>query len=160
MKTIKIDYMGYEGEGKTVKEAKLNATKKVQSALKRLEHKPILIKMRNYSAIIYPAAYGWESKKWKDGEDPDNSGTNLNCGDQKETILDCRKHLAQLTWIIEDGLNHPGLTIEENKDLVSWFEFQIRYKKAIDQGLTDQDAFDYAGKNPSRPEIWKDVNYL
>jgi hypothetical protein len=156
MKTIKINYMDYEGEGKTIREAKIDATRKIQSALKRLEQKPVMIKMRDYSALVYPSLYGWEVRKWKDGENFNASGVNLSCTDKEGTIQDCKKHLAQLTWTIEDGLNHPDLTINENKDLSSWFEFQIRYKMATNKGMTDQDSFDYAGKNPARPEIWKE----
>lgn len=58
---IRIDYYGVEGAGKTVKEAKLDAGRKIETMLKG-DYVPEVIAFRGFVALLWREPYGWFSK--------------------------------------------------------------------------------------------------
>ena len=71
--------------------------------------------------------------------------------------------IIQQGWELGDGFRIPLRTDadkshpfhpEHVQELARWIEFQLRYRAALDRGLSDVEAHGYAGRNPVFSELW------
>lgn len=70
------------------------------------------------------------------------------------------EQLVMATWDWKkDGCAHPDATEKELKRMKDCYEFYVRNDAARRAGLNSHDAHSYAGRNPDRPELWKDKSY-
>lgn len=160
MSTVSIDYFGMHGTGRNVTEAKRDAGAQIQKAL-NLDYSPHLMTMRGFTMMVYAdprAGYvriilSDETGTMKDGTVYGAWGGS-DSWDRSARIREARMELLHLTWEHSDGMRHPLATDKENKELASYFDFQLRYRDAKSRGMNDHDAHSYAGRNPGRPELW------
>lgn len=164
MATVVIEYFGMGGSGKNVTEAKRDAGAKIEKALSG-SYNPHVLEWRGYVAIVFRCPDGW---KWRqivnphDDFDKVKTGTvygNRGDGTFEEAMNSARQSLAQCGWKPEDGKAAPSLFNPLCKvaiqEFESWAEFQCRYHHAKTVlGMNDNDSHSYAGRNPSRPELW------
>ena len=140
--TIKIEYFGMPGEGPTVKEAKLDAGRKIEAALNG-SYAPTFLTFGEYNALVWREPTGWGYRLLPSKEDT----LYASCADsQDEAIRRAKRHLAQLA--------HGSVPDEEilayvHKDDRRVIENDIRWQKEmhdlIAQGYTDQEARYIAG---------------
>lgn len=157
-KHVTVNYCGMEGSGRSVTEAKKDAARKLEQAVSG-SYEPILLSCRRYAVLVYRKPLGWD---YCTVADETGFRTSLCAGsydDNKQFIMDAaRWHLAQLAWLPADGLEAPDMVLMDmprhQREFRSWAEFQLRYRDAIRLGMSANDAHDYAGRNPARPEIW------
>lgn len=165
MQTVKIQYFGVEGSGRNVTEAKRDAGKQIERALSG-DYSPIILEYRGNAILVWrDPMSGWRSGIiFDNGEFRDHRRVSWSyCHSTKSTddaradaIASAQDRLAQLGWRPEDATNPPEFlkTRQQIADYRYWAEFQLRYSQAKAAGMPDNDAHDYAGKNPARPELW------
>ena len=162
MSTVRITYFGMEGTGRNVTEAKRDAGSKLEAAM-RGSYNPVLMSHRGWSILVWRTPSGWESTiTHEPGEfgHVRKEGTLYggSYGDKtREEVIDyAKEHLAQVSWLPEDGLVPPAFLVKRQSvsDFKTWAEFQMRYKAARERGMDDNDAHSYAGRNPGRAELW------
>ena len=156
-KRIRVNLYGQGGEGATKTEAKEQAGRLLTELVKRVQESPVFLHIQDYLCFIVPDFSGYRAITWKMGERIPTGTTYFEPIERVKVY--CRDNLAQLTWKPEYGMVHPDLTPEENKRLSCDWEFQLRYISARAAGLNDIDAHDYAGRNPSRPDVWRNANF-
>jgi hypothetical protein len=159
MTTVKVEVCGVEGAGKNVTLAKQDAMRKIRASL-ALNYNITYIRIRNMSAIVYASPSGYSSIVLPE-DLPDSKCQSLYGRGalpnetREEVVADARRNLLQLTWTAADGTRHPSATEKENRELASYFEFQLRYIEAEKRGADSNDAHSYAGRNPQTPELWQ-----
>jgi hypothetical protein len=158
---LTIKYYGVEGSGRTVTEAKKDAGRKIEIALAG-DYNPVIIVWRKHAYLIYrDPTVGWRDRLICD-EDGVRDGTVFgsfggDSMDKEYVIAEAKKHLAKLGWEEVDGQEIPSiLPFCHHRGWRDWTEFQLRYREAIRRGMNDNDAHSYAGRNPSRPELWQE----
>lgn len=69
-------------------------------------------------------------------------------------------HLAQMGQRASDPQAPLFVVNPEDRDeYCRRSRFMRRYQAALDAGLSEDDASDYAGQNPAKPDLWKDKFY-
>lgn len=157
---VRITYYGVEGEGPTMTEAKKDAGKKIEQMLDG-NYTPHVISWRGNSYLIYrEPKSGWHTKLIVCEGNIDDGEIYGTCGycNRKEAILTAKYGLAQLGWNHEDGQTIPEILGGTGKDreFLRWTEFQVRYKRAKDAGLNDNDCHAYGCEAAFR-EDWKEL---
>jgi hypothetical protein len=158
MATVRLEYYGVEGVGRTVTEAKRDAGRKIEASLAGY-YNPELLEWRGWAILLYRTPAAWHYSIVVEPTAGVRAGVVYgnfrHDRDHKEAKADALAHLAQLGWTHDDGENSPDfLSPPQAREMRSWAQFQLRYKTARDRGLTDQDCHSYAGRDPSRPELW------
>lgn len=155
MTTITLTYCGMNGQGPTVKEAKQDAARKIESLLSELDDSPIIRTITHgqdkYTMIIFRNSYRWGYELIKHGESDRTHYTSANYDSKDEALTHAFRHIAQnvftfdndgLHWIMandSDGLgNHK-----------SWALWQHRYHAWKLQGQTDEQAHALAHSWPA-----------
>lgn len=174
-KQITMDYYGMSGTGATVKEAKADASRKLQAAMEG-DYLPYLLTLRDEMAIVArDPVSGWGYRLIHSDRKPvTECWLNQGYGDSRdEVMLNCARHLI-------DNVRQVGDTFDNSPDLTAFIdalpgrkiatelrrwsasdwarsdEFQTRYRQAVAMGLSSLDCHDYAGRNPMRPELWNE----
>lgn len=156
MSTVRIDYFGMSGEGKTVTDAKRDAGRKIEAALAG-SYTPEILAWRGYAILIYREPAGWCNRLIADPERGIVEGRiwGTSYGSREEATAAAQAHLADLGWKEEDGEEPPPFL--KDRRLIADYQykarFHARYNFARRRGFSDQDAHSYAGHNPSRPEL-------
>lgn len=140
---IKIDYFGVPGEGRTVKEAKQDAGRKIEQIVQNLS--PRIYSHRGHSVVIYRTTEG----EAYDLIHPDSEGCRHSTsfgGDVEESAI---AHLLQITrqagefdipdWVPNEM--HPRLT----SDWKSNDAFQRAYRAA--EGAGEANPHQWACEN-------------
>src|SRR4051812_42854277 len=102
-KIIHLEYCGMDGSGPTVKEAKQDATRKIEALLKET-WKPIYIVCRNVSGVLWRDPHGWHFNYlfYGYGELPeaDNVFQSYSSGnrDRDEAHASALESVAQSAW--------------------------------------------------------------
>ena len=154
MNSVTVKYYGVDGTGRTVKEAKVDAGRKIEAAFDR-NYNPEIVKIGDEIGLLWATPFSYCYRIITD-----TKGIlfgSFREGEREGVKQEMRNHLLQLSWKPEYGLNHPDASKDELRDLQSWFEFQLRYKAAKSKGMSDNDAHDYAGRNPARCYLWKEA---
>ena len=160
MATVRIEYYGMDGTGKTVTEAKKNAGAKITAALAG-SYTPTILAHRGYAILVWREPDGWRTRLIADPADGirgDGGGTGFCPGDtETDAIRGAQRHLAQLGWTHDDGPEAPDFLTDrsDRADFRSWAVFQIRHRAARNYGLSPNDAHSWAGRDPSRPDLAK-----
>ena len=156
MSTVRIDYYGVEGEGRTVTDAKRDAGRKIEAALAG-SYTPEILVWRGYAILIYREPTGWCNRLIADPERGIVEGRvwGTNYGSKEEAVSYAQDHLADLGWQESDGEEPPPFLKGRKQigDYRSKVQFRQRYNFARRRGFSDCDAHSYAGHNPSRPEL-------
>lgn len=151
MAKITLEYLGVEGTGKTVKEAKLEATRKIEKLLKA-DRSPHFLSFRGESIIVWHTGASYVYKMLDNAADYSRGqkiqwGTQPLSDDIREVLAECRRHLAQICW---DGVEDmsPLLTeAKEQQQFTQWVRFQRAYQEARIQGKSETDCHQYACEN-------------
>lgn len=159
MTTVKVEVCGIEGRGRNVTLAKQDAMRKIRRSLE-LNYAVTYVRIRNLATVIFATPHGYSSVVLpEEHEEPkcQNLFGRGASGDESrdDVVADARKNLLQLTWTAKDGTSHPCATEKENRELASYFEFQLRYAEAEKRGAGSNDAHNFAGRNPQTPELWQ-----
>lgn len=142
-KTATVNLYGMEGEGRTVKEAKEDAARKIEHALNS-SYIPRLISFRGESCLIWRTPRGLNSALLHNGK---IEGICMYTTDSTDEIEESvRFQLAQLCWDEKED-SSPILGDLRAYEFTSWVRFQRRYKEATAQGKSDHEAFTYAHLN-------------
>jgi len=165
---VSIEYLGLSGTGGSLKEAKEDCVKQATAILKAEDWDPKLLTYRGQAIVVYHSMSGWQYRgiTLKDYDAAGAVfriktvyGTSGEYGDHsiksRDMVVDrALYHLAQSTWEAEDG-DKTELCISDNdrRDFASWTEFQLRYRKAKALGLTADESYAYAARDPRRPEL-------
>lgn len=148
MPKITLEYLGVEGTGRTVKEAKADAVRKIEQLLKA-DRSPYFMSFRGQHVIIWHTGTSYAYRQVNNEEDYSRGkkiqwGTQTCSDDISQVLGEIRQHLAQVCW---DGVEEmsPLLTEErEQRDFAQWQRFQIAYQDARAKGLSDTECHRYA----------------
>lgn len=141
MATVTVNYFGVSGTGRTVKEAKLDAGRKIEQSL---SHRPRVYRHKALSLFVWADPAGG-SYTITDGQD-DKSGRHL-CSASEGSFDDATqkgiRHLLSYNRPVGD-YEIPSWADSYAQGLVAeWARsdrFQVAYKEAIAAGKTDTEA--------------------
>lgn len=148
MAVITVNYFGFDGSGKTVKEAKADAARKAQAFISDAEIGAKILKLDSAYAVISRACGGWQYQIiWPDGI----SGTVAVCMGEslKDAERRVRMHVAQVLCSIPDNpLNSLIVDKTDQAEYKRWFNWQCRYREAVSSGYSDDQARQIASGTP------------
>lgn len=153
---INLTYCGMGGAGKTVKEAKQDAARKIEAVLDG-HYFPRIITYRGNSILVYRTPQAWHTTIIVDDGEPRQGVLTSSCmyETESEAASAAQLQVAQLGWKRQDGYTMPDfLTDKQKREMHTMITFWMRYQDAKAAGMNDHDAHDYAWKNPGRPELW------
>ena len=139
MPVITTTYYGVEGSGKTLREAKADAARQIEQALKG-SYTPTIIAHRGWAHLIYREPTGWH---YRNIVTPEGAREGQVWGSRaatyEEAVAAVQSDLAQLGWQPEDGQTPPEFLKDRKQvsDFRSWTRFQLRYRKVRELGLAD-----------------------
>ena len=163
LKNIKGRIVGYRAsladvyvDGATATEAIANLQGALTSrcTINRIEE--VSIQHGEYVAHVWRGFNGIESRLYHpDGHVSMQSHT----GDIETAENGVRLHIAQLCWPASNAAEVIARDDDRgHREFKGWVEFQERYSIAKARGMNSNDAHSFAGRNPSRPELWREVN--
>lgn len=167
MSKVTVEYHGVTGVGKNVTEAKRNAGEKIREMIAG-NYTPEIIAYRDCAALVWREPDGWryrlinlgDGEGLRHGPQYGTLGHWTGADGKSETMSAARYSLAQCGWSPADGTTMPEILKNADRrahdEFTSWAQFQVRYALAKARGMTEIDCHDYAGKNPMRPEVWRD----
>ena len=135
--TIKLDYFGMPGEGPTVKEAKLDAGRKIEAALKD-SYAPTFLTFGSYTALVWREPSGWGYRLLPDKEDT----LYACCQDSRpDTIRQAKRHLAQLADnVVANEAILAYVHKDDRKEIENNIRWQREMRELIAKGYTDEEA--------------------
>jgi hypothetical protein len=150
-KTVQVQYLSVYAEGATRAEAKANAERFIERAM-RASYTPVIITVHGHRGIIWrDSSAGIVSALIR--EDGSISGCHSQTSHDvpMESAAEwMRLHLGQNAWTpaVEDdeafitgiGFSHSSVADE----LRSWIAFQRRYQAALADGKSKDEAYDIA----------------
>lgn len=147
MPKITLEYYGVEGAGRTVKDARADAGRKIQAMLAG-SYTPHVVSYRAYAVLVFrEPTSGWATMiiADEDGVRFSEGGSCHGYEDQFEAMKAARMHVAQLGWAKADGLAAPALLPErEGAEFISWARFQLKYSELKASGLTETECHQQA----------------
>lgn len=148
MDKITIEYLGVQGEGKSIKEAKTDAARKLQELAKR-DPTPYIVAFRGEAIIIWHNGEGYVSRMLSGVGDC--KGSPLSWGTSHSNLIpiedilsECRQHLAQICWDGTEDMSPLLIEKQEQANFTQWVRFQRAYKDAREKGLPDAECHKYA----------------
>ena len=158
MKQITLQYYGVTGTGKTVKEAKQDAGRKIEKIVQG-DYTLRVVRTKRHTAVIWNTPDGWVSRiiTGPETQDINRVWPSAHHPEGVEEAMDrVSFHLCQLEWKPCD--TEPALELPPafKAEWDSWVVFQRRYAEARKKGMNDTEAHFYAVRNPSRPDLWAD----
>jgi hypothetical protein len=157
MSRIKLDYYGFEGAGRTVKEAKADAGAKIRAALSG-DFSPwsALTHDGQWGVIVWrEPANGWAHRLITPGGHGDRGGSyGRPDRTREEAIRDAVKHLASCAGLsaVEALVGQTGplpisyMTLSDLDDARRMEAWQERYKTGrATHGMDDTQAREFAG---------------
>jgi hypothetical protein len=145
MKTITVDYYGFTGAGRTLKEGKAAAAKQLQSFVNEAANGPAVVMIDSVAAVISRTRESWQYQLIGRGFTPQCCHPGYRTKGQAERSA--RLHVAQIICEIPDN---PRMDLIQNGDdraeHMSWFLWQCRYRQAVEKGLGDEKAREFASR--------------
>ncbi|MFI5294363.1 MAG: hypothetical protein ACHQ0Y_04990 [Thermodesulfovibrionales bacterium] len=139
MKTISMEYYGFTGKGRTVKEAKSEASRQMQSFIKDAEGGPTIVMVDTIAVVFSRIKHSWQYQLIGGEFTPQCAHSGYES--KKEAERRARMHVVQSVCIIPGNPRLDLITDEEDKkDHLRWFDWQLRYKEAKARGCSDEDA--------------------
>jgi hypothetical protein len=136
--------LGTYPEEPTKAEAEAKLAPMVQFRCEQESASVKVVALRGYVCVFTYSLEGWvETRMVQAGFE----GTLQSSSSSQQTIAEAvdsfRYHVAQLTW--DGSLNIPNYVPEaKHREFQAWAEFQLRYKTATNQGMTDGAAREWA----------------
>lgn len=144
---VKIEYFGFEGTGRTMKDAKADAGKKI-SALHNGSWTPVIISWRGETVLLTRDLTGWVKRFLQHDNAEITVGTGSQSFDSRdEAIRASQRHIVQLGWRIEDPIDiFPEWFTDKHdrKEAIEYRQWQLNYRELKDRGLNDNQAHRYA----------------
>jgi len=156
MPNITVDYFGFSGTGRTVKDAKLDAGRKI-AKLQEGYWTPALREWRGYGIVIYRTLNGWEyAYIAHPGEPLKLSGCCcLYADDQREAVSAAERAIADNGWngTAEDLDSFPDFLADPRAraDIRSRRVWALRIRHFMAQGIDQNTAFDLANYRTELP---------
>jgi len=169
-KLIKITYCGMDGEGATVAQAKQDAARKIEAALKAADEPVEVIAVRDCAAIVSYSVYAqsWGSRLILDDGTVRTGPQWITTGDptKQAARIAALRHVAMTAWRFDDDdevfateatdrknsgcpLNHT-----DRRDVVAEIlrnaRFQRAYRACKEAGMSDAEAHAEACGYPLR----------
>jgi len=155
MTTVSLEYLGVHTSGKNVTEAKQEAARMVEHAMKA-DYTPSVIIGRIYSSLIYNTPSGWMYTTTRNAELTSGINTVHSCATGEDNKLDLIRrvslHLAECNWSHDQPDTSPLLADypHEQREFASWCNWQRGYKAARESGMSDSEA-----RNAADNYIWQ-----
>lgn len=136
MQKIKVEYLGYDGEGRTMTLAKQDAARKVED-LTGSNFQPFVVEGRTAVGTVFRDKYGYGYMYYSksQGVTPrvlPNPMTTSGYHNRKDVIQRVIFHVAENDWTIEQGLDfsmwEPWIERETVRELETWASWQIGYQ--------------------------------
>jgi len=140
MKTVRLTYCGMDGEGPTVREAKQDATRKIEAYLKA-DTTPIVVSYAGVTRIAWRAPEGWRSGYTHDGKGL-NGGTCFEGSADREAV-ERRSRLAVAQAAADlDGDDASAIVLHDGdkRELASYLDWQRRHRAWMRAGATSNEA--------------------
>jgi hypothetical protein len=158
--------MGMSGSGKTVTEAKQDAGRRITALLEEIGA-PILLTHRGQMIVMSRDKYGWGYRLYQVAElKIRTDASHCSCGfaGKDDCLVAAVRHLADLTRTegetdsaLFDALRTQQAARERYSFALKAAQDDVwldRRRTALARGMSENDAHDYAGRNPMRPELW------
>lgn len=155
---VTIQYFGFEGTGRTMKDAKLNAGNKILM-LHEGSFEPVLVTWRGETALIYRTLTGYESKILQHDGAPLHMplGCEMHSeGTRKAVIKSVQQHIVQLGWRFEDPIDlFPDWFTDANdrKEAIRYRQWQLDFRKFRAEGMSENEAHLAASEAMWRPKV-------
>ena len=163
---ISLTYYGMPGIGSTVKEAKADAGRKLETLVKASEHDPLIVVVGDCASLVWHSRWGWCHALMMAHGQPQSRLCPAIPGEatQDEALERAALHTAELAWshaVTDDPAfaeaslaryvgkrDLPG----KARELVERFSWQRRFKSFSDRGFSRDDAHALAS-GYARPEL-------
>lgn len=142
MKTVSVEYYGMHGSGRTLKEAKEDASRQLKKAMAGY-YTPMYLSAGDEAAILYRTPHGWHYSFVRDGKMSEGCAV---CGDDRNDAEQrLRRHLGAnatdwRTCLTADDVHPIVRDQRDRRDIATGCKWQRRMRKALDLGLDDQNA--------------------
>ena len=144
MKQITLEYFGFTGTGATLKDAKIDAGRKID-ALHVGTWEPAILEWRGVAALVYRDLNGWS---YRFIQTPDESTPHMpigssSCGDDRRDALQwAQRHVADYAWTATDPVEDwpEWLRETDRAEIRERRYWQIAYKALKAEGKTDNEA--------------------
>lgn len=164
MPTVTVDYFGFSGTGRTVKDAKLDAGRKIEKLSRELKS-PRLIHWRGHAAVVFRDSFGWNYGflKHPDTDFYEHIGGSCGHDDERAAIDACKRHIADIGWFctVEDLDSYPDFLTEprDRAEIRQRRTWCLKMNHLTAQGIQDQTARLIVGRMETCPEgitEWKE----
>jgi hypothetical protein len=132
MGKVMVEVYGFQGEGRTMKEARAAAQEKARVALSG-SYTPHLVAWRGSVALVWrEPESGWVYRIVRSDGEPIKSGDVWGCScrgeDRKAVIQGAAFHLAQNEWVNTDGVTVPPIVPEDRRrEFLDTVRFRLRF---------------------------------
>lgn len=157
-KTIRIEYCGLDGSGRTVTEARQAAARKLTALVRDLRsNDPAVIQCGKIAKIVFRDADGWCTKIIADENGIRDGSTTLGYESREAAIKSAISGVVQDAWRIDVpddeafALDVCARYMKRDegqqlaRELAHWCGWQRRYAAAKEAGYNDNQAFHIAG---------------
>jgi hypothetical protein len=158
MATVRIDYFGMEGEGPTVTEAKKDAGRRIEAAL-RDTYTPEIVQLGQWAALVSrDARTGWGYALITNDDGSLRTGAvygSVAFGRTKaEALKDAKRHIAQLCILdMDDETVLAFVDKDDHNQIRGYIEWQRKCRQALDAGMDVEAAREYASGMRSLVEV-------
>ncbi len=144
---IKVTLHGFEGQGRTLTEAKADANAQLGKAVDG-SYQPVVMSLRGNMLLVWrEPVSGWQSRLLNNvGDYSIAMYGNSGCADRATCILEAKAHLCRVAWNI-GGDNAAVLAFcppSLKADLLHWASWQEDYARLRAEGKTDVEAHQFA----------------
>lgn len=169
MATITLDYYGMTGTGHTVKEAKLDAGRKIEAALEG-DYSPLLVQWRGTTAVFSRNPKSGWGYRFAHGSSPVQTMFQSCCGNdgRDEALMRMLLHVADVEHregeaeadaLFDASGLRPRLIAEMKREFARKADQNNtaikRRRMAESLGLTEyNDIHDFVWRNPARRDLW------
>lgn len=137
--TVRLTYFGMDGEGRTMKDAKLDAGSKIESLVREV-CTPKTLRVGNTTAIIWRDAWGWGYGFLNDQQGEGDCICSHHSATLEECQRACREHLAQNVldqdeYTTVESLPEWLTDKTSRREVCTYFEWQRAARYAQSLGL-------------------------